>query len=108
MTIQDNAFQGGRQTAPPKGKPRAFPVPSDHSALRRIEARRRAALRAAHPEQARVYVGPWGAAPSEPARRPESRIASTLRRVDTIAMGLMSASVLALWPFAVSLLMGWI
>jgi hypothetical protein len=65
-------------------------------------------MRAAHPEQARAHVGPWGVAPPEPAERPERRISKTLRCVDTIAMGLMSAWVLAQWPLAYSLLQGWI
>jgi hypothetical protein len=98
--MHENVLAEGRSP-----KARTMPVPSDHGALRRIEARRRAAFRAAHPEQARSQVGPWGAFHAE-AR--ESGVAKTLRRVDAVALTLMSAWVLAQWPFAVSLIIGWI
>ena len=107
MSIQDT--YSGRPSAPPPNRARNFPVPSDHAVLYRIEARRRAAMRAAHPEKARAQVGPWGAVPPAPPAAPrENRVTRILRRVDHLALGLMSAWVLAQWPLAFSLLLGWL
>lgn len=105
MTIQDSAYRGGRQPPPPRGAARAFPVPSEHEAFRRYRADfcRKAALRSGRTERPVAHAGPPPATPVEPAER---RIAKVLRRVDRAAMGLMSGAVLALLPFAVSLLIG--
>jgi hypothetical protein len=102
MTIQQTAYRGGRQTAPPRAVARAIPVPSEYEAFRRYRADycRKAALvnrRAAND------VAPTRA---KPAVRAESRVARALTVVDNIAMSLMSAYVLALLPFAASLLLG--
>ena len=55
-----------------------------------------------------VYVGPWGAALAEHAgsRHPQALGPKTLGRVDRVALGLMYGATLALWPFAVCLLVG--
>ncbi len=103
MTIQDSAYRGARR-APPSGRlTMAFPIPSEHQAFRRYRADfgRRAAPRST--ERPVVQVGCPRPTPAKPA---ESRIAKVLWCVDQAAMSLMSGAVLALLPFAFSLLLG--
>ena len=99
MTIQDHGQQGGRRTAPPSPMGRAIPIPSEYEAFRRYRAEycRKAARRAGRPAD-------HGETPATPADPAESRFSRALWWVDRAAMGMMPAAVLALWPFAVSLL----
>lgn len=98
MTTQENGQRGGRHTLPTRAAARAMPIPSEYEAFRRYRAEycRKAARRNPRPAN--------DAAPAKPANRAESRFNRALWRVDRLAIGLMPAAVLALWPFAVSLI----
>jgi hypothetical protein len=103
MTIQANAYRGDRQTAAPRAVARAaIPIPSEYAAFRRY----RAEFCRENPYWIRWPANDATPARAKPVERADGPIAKALWCVDHAAMSLMSGTVLALWPFAVCLLIG--